>query len=89
MRPYTIARLIKLISSEVEALHARLATLHAELNAEHERTRDLQGLVTERYDLQPGTVYLLRPDQHVSARCRQLDAGWLDAAIRRTLGWIS
>ncbi|MEZ5739845.1 MAG: FAD-dependent oxidoreductase [Burkholderiaceae bacterium] len=54
-----------------------------------ERLHDAQGLVTERYDLQPGTVYLLRPDQHVSGRSRQLEAGWLDAAIRRTLGWTT
>jgi 3-(3-hydroxy-phenyl)propionate hydroxylase len=31
---------------------------------------DAEGLMRERYDGQPGTVYLLRPDQHVAARWR-------------------
>ena len=31
---------------------------------------DAEGLVQQRYDGQPGTVYLLRPDQHVAARWR-------------------
>ena len=32
---------------------------------------DAQGLVVLRYDGQPGTAYLIRPDQHVCARWRQ------------------
>ncbi len=35
---------------------------------------DAQGLLTQRYDLRPGSCYLLRPDQHVAARWRALDA---------------
>jgi 3-(3-hydroxy-phenyl)propionate hydroxylase len=31
---------------------------------------DAEGLMHQRYDSQPGTVYLLRPDQHVAARWR-------------------
>ena len=34
---------------------------------------DEQGVLTERYDGKPGTVYLIRPDQHVAARWRQFD----------------
>ena len=33
---------------------------------------DTEGLITERYDARPGTLYLLRPDQHVVARWREL-----------------
>jgi 3-(3-hydroxy-phenyl)propionate hydroxylase len=46
---------------------------------------DRNGLVTQRYDLQPGTVYLLRPDQHVCARWRQASAASVRAALKRAL----
>ncbi|MGL1834888.1 FAD-dependent oxidoreductase [Rhodocyclaceae bacterium SMB388] len=44
---------------------------------------DVQGRVRERYDLQPGTVYLIRPDQHVAARWRALDPASVRAAVAR------
>ena len=44
---------------------------------------DAAGRYAERYDSRPGTVYLLRPDQHVAARFRDLDAGQLQAALAR------
>ncbi len=44
---------------------------------------DAQGAVRERYDMQPGTCYLLRPDQHVCARWRGFDAGRVRAAVAR------
>ena len=47
---------------------------------------DHQGWMARRYDAQPGTVYLLRPDQHVVARWRQLDAHKLQAALDRAVG---
>lgn len=43
------------------------------------------GAVAERYDATPGTVYLLRPDQHVCARWRMPDAGDIALALRRAL----
>jgi len=46
---------------------------------------DTDGLLATRYDLQPGTVYLLRPDQHVCARWRAADADRIGAAIRHAL----
>ncbi|RRH89019.1 FAD-dependent oxidoreductase [Variovorax beijingensis] len=42
-------------------------------------------LAVQRYDAQPGTVYLLRPDQHVCARWRQPTAENIRAAIARAL----
>ena len=46
---------------------------------------DRDGLVRERYDLQPGSALLLRPDQHVCARWRRPDGDALRAALRRAL----
>lgn len=42
---------------------------------------DALGLAARRYDAQPGTAYLLRPDQHVAARWRDLDLGRVRAAV--------
>ena len=47
---------------------------------------DQEGLLTQRYDLAPGTVYLFRPDQHVCARWRYPTAARIEAAMRRALG---
>ena len=47
---------------------------------------DAQGAVAQRYDLQPGSCYLLRPDQHVAARWRQFDAAKVRAALARATG---
>ncbi|MCK6427296.1 MAG: FAD-dependent oxidoreductase [Burkholderiaceae bacterium] len=47
--------------------------------------RDVAGVATERYDARPGTVYLIRPDQHVAARWRSFDAAQVQAALRRCL----
>ncbi|MFM7704394.1 MAG: FAD-dependent oxidoreductase [Rubrivivax sp.] len=46
---------------------------------------DARGVLTERYDGRPGTVYLIRPDQHVAARWRTFDEAWVRAALRRAL----
>ncbi|SPE45498.1 hypothetical protein SBA7_850006 [Candidatus Sulfotelmatobacter sp. SbA7] len=47
---------------------------------------DPPGMARSRYDAQPGTAYLIRPDQHVAARWRQLQATSLMAALLRTVG---
>jgi 3-(3-hydroxy-phenyl)propionate hydroxylase len=49
---------------------------------------DAQGWMAKRYDAQPGTTYLLRPDQHVLARWRSLDSARLQTALARALGQV-
>ena len=44
---------------------------------------DAQGLMARRYDAQPGTAYLVRPDQHVAARWRAFDSSKVRAAVAR------
>ena len=44
---------------------------------------DLQSLAAQRYDARPGSCVLLRPDQHVAARWRTLDAAAVHAAVAR------
>ena len=46
---------------------------------------DSTGLLAQRYDAAPGTVYLFRPDQYVAARWRTFDADLIgEAAMRAT-----
>ncbi len=61
-----------LVSATAAAAPAGLRTLE-----------DYSGRFAERYDARHGTVYLLRPDQHVVARWRSVDAGCLRAALAR------
>ncbi len=44
---------------------------------------DTTGALAARYDGQPGTCYLFRPDQHVCARWRDFDLSAVRAAIAR------
>jgi 3-(3-hydroxy-phenyl)propionate hydroxylase len=48
---------------------------------------DVQGLLAQRFDARPGTLYLFRPDQHVCARWRSPEPALLRAALRRALAF--
>jgi 3-(3-hydroxy-phenyl)propionate hydroxylase len=47
---------------------------------------DAEGLIAQRYDAAPATLYLLRPDQHVAARFRRIGIGAVRAALVRATG---
>jgi len=47
---------------------------------------DHEGLAMQRYDARDGSFYLLRPDQHVSARWREIEVPAVQAALQRALG---
>jgi 3-(3-hydroxy-phenyl)propionate hydroxylase len=47
---------------------------------------DRDGLARARYAAEPGTTYLIRPDQHVAARFRRLDAEEIRTALARAGG---
>ena len=49
---------------------------------------DAEGWAALRYDAQPGTTYLIRPDQHVCARWRQPGAARVRAALARATGYF-
>ena len=48
---------------------------------------DSAGLAATRYDAEPGTAYLLRPDGYVAARFRHPTRPALDAALARAAGY--
>lgn len=47
---------------------------------------DIEGLVTQRYGLKAGGGYLIRPDQHVTARWHTVTAHQVEDALDRALG---
>lgn len=63
-----------------------IVVIAEQVSSNYTTLKDSVGLVTERYDLQPGTAYLIRPDQHVAARWRQVRADKVLAAMQRALG---
>ncbi|MGX9427900.1 MULTISPECIES: FAD-dependent oxidoreductase [Bradyrhizobium] len=48
---------------------------------------DATGLVGKRYDAEPGTAYLLRPDGYIAARFRRPTQPLLEAALARATGF--
>jgi 3-(3-hydroxy-phenyl)propionate hydroxylase len=89
LRECHVARFTALVFGQGEAAERSLQVLQTSDLALHVVRVEGGGadgqLATQRYDAQPGTVYLLRPDQHVCARWRQPTAANIRAAIARAL----
>jgi 3-(3-hydroxy-phenyl)propionate hydroxylase len=47
---------------------------------------DVQGLFAKRYDAQSGSVWLVRPDQHIAARWRGFEVQAVEQALRVAIG---
>jgi 3-(3-hydroxy-phenyl)propionate hydroxylase len=45
----------------------------------------MRNALAGRYDGQPGTTYLIRPDQHVAARWRDFDPAKIQKALARAV----
>jgi 3-(3-hydroxy-phenyl)propionate hydroxylase len=58
------------------------------LDLSDEDNDDLE-LLRRRYDLHPGSAYLIRPDQYVAARWRKPVANEVAQAIGRAKGYMS
>ncbi|MNX13293.1 3-(3-hydroxy-phenyl)propionate/3-hydroxycinnamic acid hydroxylase [compost metagenome] len=89
LRECHVARFTALVFGTGDAAERSLQALKSSDLALHvvrvEGTGADAELATQRYDAQPGTVYLLRPDQHVCARWRQPTAAKLRAALDHAL----
>jgi 3-(3-hydroxy-phenyl)propionate hydroxylase len=47
---------------------------------------DAQGLFAKRYDARSGSVWLMRPDQHIAARWRRFELQAVEQALRLAIG---
>ena len=65
------------------AIPCRVVQVGAPESSDATSLEDKDGLAAKRYDARPGTVYLLRPDQHVCSRWRAFDLARVRAAIAR------
>jgi 3-(3-hydroxy-phenyl)propionate hydroxylase len=65
---------------------AAAATVFVAPNGLDGALRDAEGLAFRRYDARPGTVYLVRPDQHICARWRTPDPAAIAPALDRAQG---
>ncbi|MCT9070104.1 FAD-dependent oxidoreductase [Cupriavidus gilardii] len=84
------------ISKQIAALRARPgaprllfvspATASTTSTADTAVLVDAESVVAKRYDAVPGTAYLIRPDQHVCARWRAVDADRVMEAMARAQG---
>jgi 3-(3-hydroxy-phenyl)propionate hydroxylase len=52
----------------------------------HANIFDKHGLLKKHYDAEPGTFYLIRPDQHIAARWRKFEPNKIQLAMLKASG---
>ena len=77
---------LKLLSSGVIPVEAMVVANSGAAPGGLRTLQDSQGLIAKRYDARPGTIYLARPDQHVTARWRSFNADQVTAAVNLATG---
>lgn len=82
----TLAALHALSEDRVPVMPLFVTDMAAAAQSDANVWYDVAGLAAARYDATPGTVYLVRPDQHVCARWREINVTALAAARDRALG---
>ena len=78
------AGLARLAAAEIP-VEPLLVTSRPGLETRWSAVHDVKGVVAQRYDARPGTAYLIRPDQHVAARWRHVDADRVASALARAI----
>ncbi len=69
---------------DIPVIPVLVVNQHSNANADGIRVLvDTQQLIQQRFDAQPGTTYLIRPDQHVCARWRSLDFEQVKQSVMR------
>jgi 3-(3-hydroxy-phenyl)propionate hydroxylase len=84
--PSVLRELAALAKDPIACRSVLVGSGNASLPAGVTRIGDPHGTLAERYDARPGTAYLFRPDQHVCARWRAVDAAQVRAGIARASG---
>lgn len=73
-----------MLCSESEAIPAELEALLD--NEQVTLVKDDKNLLSQRYDLSPGSAYLVRPDQIVCARWKSPETAKVNEALQKALG---
>lgn len=59
------------------------------ISTQHISLVDVEGIWQQRYDAQPGSSYLFRPDQHLTARWRYAKPQQIQQALKQACGFIN
>lgn len=59
------------------------------ISTQHISLVDVEGIWQQRYDAQPGSSYLFRPDQHLTARWRHAKPQQIQQALKQACGFIN